>query len=135
MIRFVVVGVGSGLLFGVLDGVVNGNPLAAKLYQCYTPIAKEGINIPAGVAIDLVYGFVLAGVFLLLYRSLPGETGWVKGLSYGLLTWFFRVVMSVVSQWMMFDVPAVALAYSLVAGLAEMLTLGIVYGLALRPMA
>ena len=135
MIRYIVVSVVGGILFGVLDGVINANPLAQRLYQVYQPIAKTSINPLAGIAIDLVYGFVLAGVFLLLYNSLPGETGLVKGLSFALLVWFFRVVMYVASQWMMFNIPVEALLYSLVAGLAEMLILGVLFGLALKPAA
>jgi hypothetical protein len=63
------------------------------------------VNFVAGIIIDLAYGFVLAALFQLLYPSLPGEVGLVKGVSFGLMAWFFRVVMSVASQWMMFKVP------------------------------
>ncbi len=132
MIRYIVVSIVSGILFGVLDGVINANPLAQSLYQVYQPIARPSIDVAAGVLIDLAYGFVMAGVFLLLYQSLPGRTGLVKGLSFGLLVWFFRVVMHVASQWMMFAVPGEALLYSLVAGLGEMLILGVLYGLTLK---
>ena len=75
------------------------------------------------------------GLFLLLYESLPGETGLLKGVSFALLAWFFRVVMYAASQWMMFNVPAELLLYSLLTGLAEMLILGILYGLTLKPAA
>ena len=97
MLRYVVVSLASGILFGALDAVINANPLAQRLYEVYRPIARASVNAPAGVAIDLVYGFVLAGIFLLLYASLPGGAGWRKGISFGLLAWFFRVVMSVAS--------------------------------------
>jgi hypothetical protein len=133
MIRYIVVSVAGGILFGVLDGVINANPLAQQLYRVYQPIARPSIDPLAGILIDLVYGFVMAGVFLLLYKSLPGATGLVKGLSFALLVWFFRVVMYVASQWMMFAVPVAALLYSLVAGLVEMLILGVLYGLSLKP--
>jgi hypothetical protein len=133
MVRYVPVSVGSGLLFGVLDGLIHGNPLARKLFGAYGPIARTSINVPAGLAIDLVYGFVMAGVFLLLYPSLPGQTGPVKGLSFALLVWFFRVLMDVASQWMTLNVPPGTLLYVLATGLAEMLALGILYGLTLKP--
>ncbi len=42
------------------------------------------------------------------------------------------VVMSAASQWVMFKVPAGAVAYSLVTGLGEMLILGVLYGLTLK---
>ena len=133
MIRYIIVSVVSGILFGVLDGVINANPLAQRLYEVYKPIARTSINPLAGILIDLVYGFVMAGVFLLLYESLPGGTGLVKGVSFALLAWFFRVVMYAASQWVMFNVPVEALLYSLVTGLGEMLILGMLYGLTLKP--
>ena len=105
MWRYVIVSVVSGILFGVLDGLINANPLARKLYEVYQPIARKSVNAIAGVIIDLVYGFVMAAVFLLLYASLPGQLGIVKGLSYGVLVWFFRAVMSAASTWMMFQRP------------------------------
>ncbi len=133
MTEYLIVSIVSGLLFGILDGVINANPLAQRLYAVYKPIARTSINPLAGIVIDLVYGFIMAGVFLLLYNSLPGETGLVKGVSFAFLVWFFRVVMHAASQWVMFNVPLKALLYSLVAGLGEMLILGVLYGLALKP--
>ena len=133
MMGYVIVSVVSGILFAILDGVINANPLAQRLYAVYKPIARTSINPLAGMAIDLAYGFVMAGVFLLLYNSLPGETGLLKGLSYALIMWFFRVVMQVASQWIMFTVPAKTLLYTLLSGLGEMLILGVLYGLFLKP--
>jgi len=133
MTRYVIVSVVSGILFGILDAVINANPLAQRLYRVYEPLARTSLNPLLGLGIDLVHGFVMAGVFLLLYASLPGETGLVKGVSFALLVWFFRVVMSVASQWVMFRVPGTALFYSLATGFGEMLILSILYGLALKP--
>ncbi len=133
MLRYIIVSVIGGILFGVMDGVINANPLAQRLFEVYRPIAKTSINAPVGIVIDLVYGFALAGIFLLLYRSLPGDAGWIKGISFGLLVWFLRVLMRAASDWMMFNVPGQALGYALVAGLIEMLVIGIFYGLTLRP--
>jgi hypothetical protein len=113
--------------------VINANPLAQKLYEVYKPISRTSINPLAGIVIDLVYGFVMAGIFLLLYNSLPGEIGLIKGVSFAILAWFFRVVMQMASQWVMFTIPVKTLLYTLVAGLGEMLILGVFYGLALKP--
>jgi hypothetical protein len=133
MVTYIIVSIISGVLFGVLDGLINVNPLAQSLYEVYKPIAKTSINALAGITIDLIYGFVMAGVFLLLYQSLPGEVGLVKGISFAIFIWFFRVVMYVASQWVMFNVPVNALLYTLVTGLGEMLILGTLYGLTLNP--
>ena len=133
MAVYIIVSLISGILFGFLDGLINANPFAQKLYEVFKPISKQTINVPAGFVIDLVYGFAMAGIFLILYDGLPGDAGVVKGISFALVAWFFRVVMSVVSQWMMFKVPAKALLYALAAGLVEMLALGLIYGLVLKP--
>lgn len=133
MIQYITVSVISGILFGVMDGLINANPLAQRLYKIYKPIAKTSLNIPLGIVIDLIYGFVMAGIFLILYTSLPGDIGILKGISFAFLAWFFRVAMSVVSQWMMYKVLKTTLLYTLVVGLCEMLILGILYGMTLSP--
>lgn len=132
--RYVVVSAVSGIVFGVLDGVINANPLARQLNAAYKPIARRSINPLAGVAIDLAYGFILAGLFLILYESLPGGAGLAKGVSFGLLAWFFRVVMDAAAHGVMFRVPPSVLLYSVATGLGEMLVLGTLYGLTLRPL-
>ncbi len=114
-----------------MDAVINGNSYARRLYEVYRPIAKTSVNAPAGLAIDLAYGFAMAGLFLLLHRSLPGNVGLTKGVSFALIAWFFRVVMSAVGSWMMFNVPSSTLVYSLATGLGEMLVLGVLFGLTL----
>jgi hypothetical protein len=130
-LRYTVVSLTSGLLFGILDGFLNGNPLARSLLNVYQPIARTSINIIASVLIDLAYGFVLAGMFMLLSRALPGSSGLTKGLSFAGGLWFVRVVMGAASTWIMFDIPARTIAYVIVTGLAEMLALGILYGITL----
>jgi len=128
---YIVVGIGSGVLFGVLDGVINGNPFARRLSEVYQPIARTSLNLPAGIAIDLAWGFAMAAVYVLISPSLLGATGLVKGLFFGLIAWFFRVAMSAASQWMTLRVPAATVLYGLATGLAEMLALGVLYGLTL----
>jgi hypothetical protein len=135
MARYVIVSIASGVLFGILDGLINANPMARRLNEVYAPVARTSVNAVAGIAIDLAYGFVMAGLFLLLYRSLPGELGVVKGISFALLAWFFRVVMGVASTWMTLQVPGGTLLYALLTGLGEMLALGVLYGLTLRSAA
>lgn len=132
MIRYILVSLSSGILFGIMDGIINGNPLAQKFYKAFETIAKKSINVPAGITIDIVYGFVMAGLFLMINKSLPGESGIVRGLAFGIIIWFFRVVMQVASQWMMYNIPVKALLYTLACGLIEMLVLGLFYGLTLK---
>ena len=133
MIRYIVVSLVSGILFGVMDGVIHANPLAQKLFEVYRPIARTSLNVVAGSLIDLAYGFILAAVFLIIYEGLPGHSGIVKGLSYALMIWFFRVVMYAASTWITYNVPIQTIGYSLFAGLLEMLVLGILFGITLKP--
>jgi hypothetical protein len=133
MLRFIIISLLSGLIFAILDGAINANPFAQKLMEVYKPIAKTTINVPAGVAIDFLYGFVMCGIFLLIYNSLPTETPWVKGAVYGLIIWFFRVVMYVFTIYMTQQIPLNTLMYILFTGLIEMVIIGIFYGLTIKP--
>lgn len=135
IVRYVLVGITSGLLFGIMDGLINANPIAERLYEFNLPIRRTSVDVIAGVAIDLAYGFILMAVFLTLYRSLPGRVGLVKGVSFALLVWFLRVVMCDASQWVILNVPVAALLYGVLTGLGEMLVLGVLYGATLRPSA
>lgn len=135
MLNYVIVSIIGGFLFGIMDGLLNANPLAQNLFKVYKPIVREQINVPAGLVIDLVHGFALAGIFLLLQASLPGETVLMKGLSFGVLVWFLRVAMYAASQWMMFTISGATVAYLLLAGLVEMLILGIFYSRFLKPLS
>jgi len=135
MIKYALVSITSGLLFGIMDGLINANPVAEKFYDLNLAIRRTSVDIVAGVLIDLAYGFILAATFVILYKSLPGRAGLVKGVSYAVLVWFLRVVMSAASQWMTLNVPASALLYGVLMGFGEMVVLGILYGMTLRPSA
>lgn len=132
MTKFIIAAILTGLIFGILDGLINGNPFAKKLMECYKPIAKQSINIPAGIIIDLVYGFAISGLFLFLFPFLASDSGIIKGVVFGTGIWFFRVMMNVISSWMMFNIPYKTLIYILIAGLMEMILLGILNGLILN---
>jgi len=132
VVRYFVASFLTGLSFAILDGFINGNPYAVKLMEPFDPITKSAINIPVGVLIDLIYGFIISGIFMVISPALPTGSGIMKGLTYGLGMWFFRGLMSVISYWMMFDIPLQTLIYILVAGLVEMLLLGVLNGLIIK---
>lgn len=132
MVRYVVVSIFGGLILGILDGLINANPYAQKFFEVYKPIAKSSVNIFLGFGIDILYGFVMAGVFLLLYKSLPGTTPLLKGVSFGLIVSFFSVATHVFSQLVMFKVPANALVYMFLTGLLEMLIVSVFLSLTLK---
>jgi hypothetical protein len=121
MLRQILVGALAGVAFLVLDGVLNANPLARQLYAVYQPIARPGVNALAGSVVDLAYGVILALLFATLRASLPGRTGPMKALSFGLMVWFLRVCMRVAGEWVTTIVPVPVHAYTLFAGLVQIL--------------
>jgi len=104
--------------------------LRQRLYAAYRPIARESLNAAAGTAIDLFFGFAMMGCFLLLRPALPGSP-LAQGIVFGLIAWFFRTLMGVAAQWLMFTVPPATLFYELCVGLLEMVLIGALYGVAL----
>ena len=132
MIRYIIAALLTGLLFGIMDGIIHANPYAEKILACYKPLARESINVPMGILIDIFYGFIISVVFFALMPAFPSEIGIIKGIIFGFGMWFFRVLMGVVSDWMMYDIPSETINYLLLTGLVEMLILGIVNGLILK---
>ena len=121
MRRQIIIGLVAGVAFLILDGVLNANPLAQRLYAAYQPIARPSVHALAGSAVDLAYGVILAGLFVMLRPSLPGETSLMKGLSFGVMVWFLRVFMRVAGEWVTTTLPASAHVYTLLAGLMQVL--------------
>jgi hypothetical protein len=129
--RVLAVGLAAGLVFAILDGVINANPVAQRLYALYRPFARESVNVPLGLMFDFISGIVMAVLFVALGPALP--PGWVsRGIAFGLIAWFFRVAMGVASQAVMFKIPPATLLYALLTGLAEMIALGLLYGAVLK---
>jgi len=129
--RILAVGLAGGLIFAFMDGLINANPLAQRLYAFYLPIVRESINAPLGMLFDLSAGIAMALLFVALKPAFP--RGWAnQGIAFGLLAWFFRVAMASASQVVMFRVPASAVAYALLTGLVEMIALGLLYGALLK---
>ena len=131
MIRRIFVGLIAGVALLMLDGVLNANALAQRLYAVYHPIARPGVNAIAGSAIDLAYGVILVAIFVTLRPSLPGRTRLMKGLSFGVMVWFMRVVMRVAGEWVTMTVPNATHAYTLAAGLVQVLLVAAIIALLL----
>jgi hypothetical protein len=121
MLRQAIVGLVAGVAFLMLDGLLNVNPVAQRVYAVYRPIARSNVNAFAGCVVDLAYGLILVALFVTLRNSLPGSTSLGKGMSFGVMVWFLRVVMRVAGEWVMTTVPSSTHVYSLVAGLVQVL--------------
>ena len=130
---YILVSVGSGLLLAVLDAVFNANPYAQRLYSAYGPIARKSIPIVRGILIDIAFGFLLAGFYLILYRAMPVRPGIPRSIAFGFIVWVLRSLMNTLSHWTMFDIPARTHLYALGAGLFQSLAVALFYGLTLSP--
>jgi len=132
MAAFLGVGLVGGLIFLLLDFLLNVNPLARRLSQAYAPIARKQMPLAPAIAMDLLLGVAMAGFFLMLRPAFPGGTVVSLGFSFGFLAWFFRVLMNTLSHWVMFALPSATHLYALAAGFAEMIVLGVFYAAAFR---
>lgn len=131
MLRKLLVGLAAGVALLILDGLLNANPLAQQVYAAYRPIARSSVNALAGSLVDLAYGLILVALFVRLRHCLPGRTRLTKGMSFGIMLWFLRVVMRVAGEWVTTTLPTSAHAYSLVAGLVQMLLVALLVALLL----
>ena len=130
--RYVFVSWACGILYWILDGIIVMNPYARKLYQAYRSNVKIAFNLPKSFVVYLIYGFAMSGIFLVLYKSLPGKKGVVKGISFGLLAWYFRGFTALMSQWILSTATLQTMAYGAITGVCEALILGILLGLTLK---
>ena len=132
MLTYLIVGIAGGIIFVILDFVLNVNPLAQRLSEPYRPLARKAMPLAAAVAIDILSSMAMAGTFLLLRPSFPGGPLIGAGISFGVLAWFFRVLMGALSQWVMFQIPAKTHLYNIAAGLVEMVALGLFYAVTFK---
>lgn len=132
-LRILWVGLIVGVAFVLLDFAFNANPLAAKALAFYEPIARGQFLMSLGIAADMISGLVLVFFFALLFPALPSSSGILKGLVFGLIVAYLRVVMNTVASYAMFSMPTGAFFYVLVSGILEMTVLGFLAGLLYRP--
>jgi hypothetical protein len=126
--RLIVAGVAASVLFLVLDmmlGAVGGLVAADVFGVPFDQPPGIQAKIKFGLLFELINGFMLALIYAVIYRCLPGQ-GWHKGISFGLIVWGLRVVMWAFSTYMMTDLPPALIAITVVTGLIEVLILGVV---------
>ena len=74
LVRYLTASLFVGVTFVILDALLNANPVAQAAYAPLASVARREINVLAGVAIDLVYGFVLCAIFIWIQGPLPGNS-------------------------------------------------------------
>ena len=61
---FLTIGAGIGVAFAILDGLLNANPVAQRVYAAFRPIAQQTVNVPLGLSFDIISGVVMAALFV-----------------------------------------------------------------------
>ncbi len=114
-----------GVLFIIFDMliVISTSPIFAPYSDL--PIWKTPPNILAGLFFDLINGFILVAVYVIIYNGISGF-GWKKGLYYGLIVGLFRVVMMSFSSIVMYNIPLRLVITSLITGYIEIAILCII---------
>ncbi|MEA2075277.1 MAG: hypothetical protein U9O85_06040 [Euryarchaeota archaeon] len=114
-----------GILFIIFDMLIaiSTSPIFAPYSDL--PIWKTPPNILAGLFFDLINGFILVAVYVIIYNGIPGF-GWKKGLYYGLIVGLFRVVMMSFSSIVMYNIPLKLVITSLITGYIEIAILCII---------
>lgn len=135
MLTYVLVSIGSGFILAFFDIVIYANPLGRKIYAPYKPIARDKVSPILLILTNIAFGFTLAGFYLIIYRVLPGPTGLFRALVFGFYVWLIRSLMSSMSQWTAFKIPANVHLYTILAGLIQISTLSIFYLITLDPIA
>lgn len=129
--RIIVGGIFVGLLLivlGVILGFFSVTVFKLPMFVSDSTLWRKEFNPILSVCLDIIYGIILAGLFNLLYIGIPGE-GILKGISFGLIIWFFKVVMAMGSIRIMFNVSDKVLLYWTFSGLFEMLIIGTILGM------
>jgi len=118
-------GIITGVLFSVFDMLIAMS--TSPMFSPYSdlPIWKTPPNILAGVIFDLINGFILAGIYTIIYNGIPGF-GWRKGLNYGVFVGLFRVLMSSFSTIVMYNIPLTLVVTSLITGYIEITILCVI---------
>ncbi len=118
-------GIWIGILFIVFDLLISLS--TSPIFSSFSdlPIWKTPPNISAGIIFDLINGFVLVAVYMIIYNGIPG-LGWRKGFNYGIIVGLFRVVMTSFSSIVMYNIPLPLVITSLITGYIEIVLLCII---------
>lgn len=126
--NFLFFGFSAGVLFLVLDMVFAVAAMPFLLSYSGLPVFKNPPDVSSGVVFDLINGFILASVYIILYKGIPG-LGWRKGFNYGVIVGLFRVVMASFSGIVMYNIPSVVVAVNLISGYLEIILLCVLLAL------
>lgn len=129
--RIVIGGIFIGLLLlvsGVISGFFSITVFKLPIFVSDSTLWRQEFSPYLSISLDIIYGIILAGLFNLLYMSIPGKAI-MKGISFGLIVWFFKTVMAMGAIRVMFNVSDKILLYWTFSGLLEMLMIGAVLGI------
>lgn len=134
--KAIIWGAVAWLIQMVIGNVLWMNPISMEINQRYSghPTIKD-FNFLGGmtnwILVTLAFGTFLITVwillYLLLYTSIPGKN-WVKGLCFGAIIGFIRVVPEAFNQWMLFVYPEPLILLQLINTLVSTILFGIILG-------
>jgi len=117
-----------GVFFIILDGcsAIILSPVYARFSGL--EIFKTAPSIRAGLLFDVLNGFILVTVFMVIQEGLPGGLI-VKGIYFGFIVGLFRVLMNAFSSYVMYNIPPTLLIYSSLVWYVEIIVLGVLTSL------
>ncbi len=117
------------LIFGAI-------PFFESRNQALAPFEVRDVTGLIALGILVFQMSIIVRLFILLYPSLWGNSGVVKGLFYGSMLWFFVVVEDVLDpDFLKYDISIGGILYILFLFLVMFLLLGLFYGLTLKPLS
>ena len=118
-------GIVTGALFILFDMLIA--MATSQIFSSYfeLEIWKTPPNITAGLVFDLINGFIIVAVYMVIYNGIPGS-GWQKGINYGIIVGLFRVVMTSFSSIVMYNIPLILVVTSLITGYIEIVILCVI---------
>jgi len=135
MVRYALISVLAGSIMLILDAVFDNSEFAKRISLPLNPIRRKNNTLARSLAVNISFGFIFAGFYLISYRSLPGLPGsFFRSLYFATIVWILSVVFKAMSQWVEFDFTGSFLLYSVLSGFIKILSINILFHYLLRPL-
>lgn len=135
MVSYFLISVLAGSIMLIIDVVFVNNEFAKRISNPLDSIQRKNNKFARNLAVNISFGFVFAGFYLMSYRSLPGLPGsFFRSFYFASMVWILSIVFKAMSQWVAFDFPGKFLLYSVFSGFIKILSISILFHYLLRPL-
>lgn len=135
MVRYSLISVLAGSIMLVFDVVFVNNEFARRISIPLDPIRRKKNTFTRNLAVNISFGFIFAGFYLMSYRSLPGlPNSLFRSIYFAIMVWIPSFVFKAMSQWVEFDFPGKFLLYTVFSGFIKILSISILFHYVLRPL-